>query len=160
MLAPGGGVVLIEPYHGPAASLLYERLFASESFDKDMPGWQSDGHGQHAGGQPGALLHRVRARPRRSSSASSPGSSSSAASRWTTGCATCSPGASTSASSCRRRSAGLLKALERLLHPARRVLALHQLIVLRRRGVRRAREPGGYSTVGAGAGGEEYFTAP
>lgn len=40
VLAVGGGAILIEPYHGAAASWLYPRLFASESFDKLAPAWE------------------------------------------------------------------------------------------------------------------------
>lgn len=40
VLSPHGGCVLIEPYHGPVASVLYKRLFASEGFDKGAPGWE------------------------------------------------------------------------------------------------------------------------
>ena len=45
VLAPGGGVVLIEPYYGPLASVVYKRLFVSEDFDKAMPGWRTDATG-------------------------------------------------------------------------------------------------------------------
>ena len=37
VLVPGGGAVLLEPYPGPLASLLYKRLFRSEGFDKRFP---------------------------------------------------------------------------------------------------------------------------
>lgn len=40
VLAPGGGAILLEPYYGFWASLLYQRLFKSESFDKDYPSWE------------------------------------------------------------------------------------------------------------------------
>jgi SAM-dependent methyltransferase len=40
VIVPGGGVILIEPYHSLAATLLYPRLFASEGFDKEMIGWR------------------------------------------------------------------------------------------------------------------------
>jgi len=33
--APGGGAVIIEPYYGPVASFLYKRLFSNEYFDKN-----------------------------------------------------------------------------------------------------------------------------
>lgn len=39
VLKPGGGVILIEPYYGLCASFLFKRLFSSEGFDKEMPGW-------------------------------------------------------------------------------------------------------------------------
>src|SRR4029079_1118715 len=44
-VAPGGGVILIEPFYGPVASVLYKHLFASEDFDKDMAGWTTDASG-------------------------------------------------------------------------------------------------------------------
>jgi SAM-dependent methyltransferase len=41
VLVPGGGVVMIEPYYGPAASFLFKRLFQTEGFDKAAPSWQT-----------------------------------------------------------------------------------------------------------------------
>jgi SAM-dependent methyltransferase len=45
VVAPGGGVLLIEPYYGPVASLAFKRMFASEDFDKGMPGWTTNATG-------------------------------------------------------------------------------------------------------------------
>lgn len=45
VLAPGGGVILLEPYYGPFASFLYKRLFATEGFDKSHPDWETPLHG-------------------------------------------------------------------------------------------------------------------
>lgn len=39
VLAPGGGVVLIEPYFGPLARWLFTRLHESEGFNANTPGW-------------------------------------------------------------------------------------------------------------------------
>lgn len=133
VLAPGGGVVLIEPYHGPAASLLYERLFASESFDKHMPGWQSDATGSMQGANQ-ALSYIVFVRDRSVFERELPGLElirSEPLDNWVRYLLS---GGLNFRQLVPSRSAGLLKALERLLHPARRALALHQLIVLRRRG--------------------------
>jgi SAM-dependent methyltransferase len=41
VLPPGGGAILLEPYHGPAASFLFKRLFHTEGFDKNAPSWQT-----------------------------------------------------------------------------------------------------------------------
>lgn len=41
VLAPGGGVVLIEPYHGPFARFLFRRLHSSEGFEPDVKTWES-----------------------------------------------------------------------------------------------------------------------
>jgi SAM-dependent methyltransferase len=39
VLVPGGGCVLIEPYHGPLASYFYKKLFNTETFDKQQKEW-------------------------------------------------------------------------------------------------------------------------
>jgi SAM-dependent methyltransferase len=44
-LRPGGGCVLIEPYHGPVASRFYERIFDSETFDKSQADWKYEVRG-------------------------------------------------------------------------------------------------------------------
>lgn len=41
---PGGGTVLIDPYHGPLASAVFKRLFKNEYFDKGGPA-VVDNHG-------------------------------------------------------------------------------------------------------------------
>lgn len=41
VLRPGGGVILIEPYHGPIARLLFTRLHDSEGFDLQSPEWEN-----------------------------------------------------------------------------------------------------------------------
>jgi SAM-dependent methyltransferase len=44
VLAPGGGTVLIEPYHGPVARVIFRHLHATESFDTTSSSWRrSDG---------------------------------------------------------------------------------------------------------------------
>lgn len=40
-LAPGGGVILLEPYYGPVASFVFKRLFSTEGFDKHFPEWET-----------------------------------------------------------------------------------------------------------------------
>lgn len=41
VLAPGGGVILLDPYYGPFAAFLYKRLFRTEGFDKHYPSWET-----------------------------------------------------------------------------------------------------------------------
>lgn len=41
VLHPGGGVVMIEPYYGPFARVLFKNLHASEGFDMTVAGWDS-----------------------------------------------------------------------------------------------------------------------
>lgn len=38
-LAPGGGIVMLEPHWGPIASVIYPRLFKEEGFDKTQAEW-------------------------------------------------------------------------------------------------------------------------
>jgi SAM-dependent methyltransferase len=42
VLVPGGGAILIEPYHGPVGSFLFKRLFSSEGFDKHADSWVTE----------------------------------------------------------------------------------------------------------------------
>jgi SAM-dependent methyltransferase len=39
VVKPGGGCVIIDPYSGMLAQLLYRRLFASEAYDRDAQSW-------------------------------------------------------------------------------------------------------------------------
>lgn len=45
VLVPGGGVVLLEPYHGPLAAFLYRRMFRTEGFDKHQSSWETPSAG-------------------------------------------------------------------------------------------------------------------
>lgn len=40
-LVPGGGCVIIDPYYSPFAKVLFKRLFASERYDTTEPGWDA-----------------------------------------------------------------------------------------------------------------------
>jgi len=41
VLPTGGGAILLEPYHGPFAAFLFRRLFTSEGYDKQYPSWET-----------------------------------------------------------------------------------------------------------------------
>jgi SAM-dependent methyltransferase len=41
VLHPGGGVVMIEPYYGPVARILFKRLHTSEGYEMNVPAWES-----------------------------------------------------------------------------------------------------------------------
>lgn len=45
VLAPRGGIILVEPYYGPMATFLYKRLFRTEGFDKAYPSWETPATG-------------------------------------------------------------------------------------------------------------------
>lgn len=49
VLVPGGGVILVEPYYGPLASLLFPHMFSSETFDKKALSWESPTTGPMTG---------------------------------------------------------------------------------------------------------------
>lgn len=57
-LAPGGGAILIEPHDGPFAAWLYPRLFASEGYDRSAPSWETEVGGPMSGANQ-ALSHLV-----------------------------------------------------------------------------------------------------
>jgi len=60
---PGGGCVLIEPYYGPVASFMYNKLFATEIFDKKEKSWNSVSRGAMIGANQ-ALLYNILIRDR------------------------------------------------------------------------------------------------
>lgn len=45
VVCDGGGAILLEPFHGPAASFLYPRLFKTEGYDKNFPSWNTPATG-------------------------------------------------------------------------------------------------------------------
>lgn len=45
VLAKGGGVILIEPFHGPLARRVFSGLHASEGFDASAPAWETGSSG-------------------------------------------------------------------------------------------------------------------
>jgi SAM-dependent methyltransferase len=42
VLVPGGGCILVEPYHGPVAAKFFENVFDTETFDATQESWESD----------------------------------------------------------------------------------------------------------------------
>ena len=49
VLAPGGGVILLEPYYGFFASFIFKRLFKNEGFDKKYLSWEAPISGPSSG---------------------------------------------------------------------------------------------------------------
>lgn len=45
VLVPGGGAILLEPYYGPFATFVFQRLFRSETFDKTALSWETPAAG-------------------------------------------------------------------------------------------------------------------
>jgi SAM-dependent methyltransferase len=132
VLAPGGGVVLIEPYHGPVASIMFKRLFASEDFDKDMPGWTTAATGPMQGANQ-ALSYIVFDRDRAQFERELPGLELVETFPLTNYLRYLLSGGLNFRQLVPGFTEPALRALEWGLAPARRVLGLHHVVVLRRR---------------------------
>lgn len=59
VVAPGGGIIMIEPYYGPVARLLFKRLFTQESYDTEADEWPRHGRQQVASDANQALSYIV-----------------------------------------------------------------------------------------------------
>jgi SAM-dependent methyltransferase len=59
VVAPGGGIIMIEPYYGPVARVLFKRLFTQESYDTDAADWPRHGRAQIASDANQALSYIV-----------------------------------------------------------------------------------------------------
>jgi SAM-dependent methyltransferase len=132
-LAPGGGCVLIEPYHGPVARLLFKRLFTSEGFDPSQPLWSASDRAMGSmRGANQALSQIVFSRDRRIFSARYPRLRVIVERPLTHYLRYLASGGLNFRPLLPSRAAPLLRALEWALQPLNRVLALHHVIVLRK----------------------------
>ncbi len=132
VLAPGGGVILIEPYHGPVASLLFKRLFASEGFDKRMPGWRSEASGPMSGANQ-ALSYVVFERDRSQFDRQFPGLELVHAEPLGNALRYLLSGGLNFRQLVPDLAIPVLRGIETLAAPARRWWSLHHVVVLRRR---------------------------
>jgi len=132
VVAPGGGVLLIEPYYGPVASVLFKRLFASEEFDTTMPGWRTDATGPMQGANQ-ALSYIVFVRDRERFERELPGLELVQTFPLGNYVRYLLSGGLNFRQLVPSFSEPALRALELALRPAVRVLALHHMVVLRRR---------------------------
>lgn len=132
VVAPGGGVLLIEPYYGPLASVVFRELFTSEDFDKTMQGWSSDASGpMHGANQ--ALSYIVFERDRERFEREFRQLELVRTFPLGNYVRYLLSGGLNFRQLVPDAAAPALKALEWTLRPARRLLALHYVIVLRRR---------------------------
>jgi SAM-dependent methyltransferase len=49
VLVPGGGCILIDPYYGPISEMILTRLFKTETFDKSQKNWETNSSGVMVG---------------------------------------------------------------------------------------------------------------
>ena len=132
LLPPGGGCVLIEPYHGPLAKLFFERLFETERFDKSQRGWTTEGSGPMTGANQ-ALSYVVFTRDAREFSRRYPDLELVSQAPLTNYPRYVLSGGLNFRSLVPVGLAGAVRVTERVLAPLARWLALHHLIVLRKR---------------------------
>jgi len=131
VIRPGGGAVLIEPFHGPLASLLYPRLFRSEGFDKSATAWETPMDGPMSGANQ-ALSYVVFQRDRAAFEAEFPKLTVAEVRPLTSAIRYLMSGGLNFRQLAPDWSMGGLRGLERALAPLAPLWALHHLIVLRR----------------------------
>lgn len=137
-LVPGGGAILIEPGDGALAAWLYPRLFASEGYDKHAASWESEVGGPMSGANQ-ALSHLVFDRDLARFAQSHPDLEivhRDVLPNWIRYLAS---GGLNFRPLVPAFATPLLRGMERLLSPMRRMLGLHRVIVLRRRAPDRPR---------------------
>jgi SAM-dependent methyltransferase len=132
VVKPGGGVILIEPFHGPFAAFLFKRLFRTEGFDKTMPGWNVPMEGPMNGANQ-ALSYVVFTRDRALFEQRYPQLEIVMQEPLTNYVRYLVSGGLNFRQLLPDAFIPLLKFKERLLYPVRRLLALHHIIVVRRK---------------------------
>ncbi len=131
-LAPGGGCVLIEPYYGPVARLVFRRLFATETFDMSQHDWNAPmGTGVMSGANQ-ALSYIVFVRDRDEFRRRHPSFELALQRPLHNYVRYLASGGLNFRTLAPAWSEPLLRGVERLLSPLKRVLALHHLIVIRK----------------------------
>lgn len=131
-LSSGGGCIIIEPYFGPVAQLVYPRLFASEKFDMQQKSWDTPSGGAMSDANQ-ALSYCVLFRDREKFLADFPELEVVHTDQLTNYVRYVLSGGLNFRSLAPSWSAPLLRLCEALLSPARRILALHHVIVIRKR---------------------------
>lgn len=131
VIRPGGGAVLIEPFHGPLASLLYPRLFRTEGFDKSAAAWETPMDGPMSGANQ-ALSYLVFGRDRGVFQAEFPKLTVVATRPLTSAIRYVMSGGLNFRQLAPDWSIDAIRAMERSLSPLAPIWALHHLIVLRR----------------------------
>lgn len=131
VLRPGGGAILLEPWHGPLASFVYPRLFASEGFDKRFPDWETPPQGPMNGANQ-ALSFIVFVRDRARFERLHPELAIAAQEPLGNYIRYLASGGLNFRQLLPDASIGALRILERLAAPFARWLALHHIVVLKR----------------------------
>jgi Methylase involved in ubiquinone/menaquinone biosynthesis len=131
-LKVGGGAILIEPFHGPFAAFLYKRLFKSEGFDMHFPSWETPSTGPMNGANQ-ALSYIVFVRDRQAFERKHPGLEIVHQEICGNYLRYLISGGLNFRQLLPDALIPVLKVVEKLLYPLRRVLALHHIVVIRRK---------------------------
>lgn len=127
----GGGAILIEPFHGPFAAFLYKRLFKSEGFDMHFPSWDTPSTGPMNGANQ-ALSYIVFVRDRQAFEHKYPGLEIVHQEICGNYLRYLVSGGLNFRQLLPDVFIPVLKVIEKLLYPLRRILALHHIVVIRR----------------------------
>src|SRR5262249_32823729 len=130
---PGGGTVMIDPFYGPFASFVYKRLFTSEHFDRSGPATVVTGGPISGANQALSYIVFVRVRDRERLARQFPGLELVAMEPITNYVRYMVSGGLNFRQLLPDEMIPSLKRVEAVLSPLRRLLALHQLIVVRKR---------------------------
>jgi SAM-dependent methyltransferase len=133
IVPPGGGCVLVEPYFGPCASVLYKRLFTSETFDKDAVSWNQDTGARAMVGANQAASYLVFVRDRARFASLFPDLEIVHLEPLRNYLRYLLSGGLNFRPLVPQAAAGAVAFVETLLTPLRRLLALHHVIVIRKR---------------------------
>lgn len=131
-VVPGGGALLLEPFHGPLAAAIYPRLFASEAYDKRAADWLQATQGPMSGANQ-ALSYVVFIRDRARFEREHPGLSIVAQEPLRNHLRYLVSGGLNFRQLLPDVSIGMLRLVERMAAPLRHWLALHHVVVLKRR---------------------------
>jgi len=133
VLIPGGGVILLEPYYGPFASFLFKRLFRTEGFDKSFPSWETPVEGPMNGANQ-ALSYIVFVRDRAEMERKHPSLKIVHEQRVGNYLKYVISGGLNFRQLLPDSMTGAVSYTEKLLWPFNRWLALHHIVVIRKRG--------------------------
>ena len=131
VLPQGGGAILLEPYYGPVASFLYKRLFATEGYDKHYLSWETPVDGPMNGANH-ALSYLVFVRDRALFERQHPGLKIVHEERCNNYAKYLLSGGLNFRQLCPDWASPLIGAVQWLLRPFSRLLALHHVVVLRK----------------------------
>jgi len=131
VLQPGGGAILLEPYHGPFAAFLFKRLFRTEGFDKHFPSWETPAAGPMNGANQ-ALSYIVFKRDRKEFERKHPKLKIVHEERLGNYLKYLLSGGLNFRQLCPDAASPLVGFLQRCLSPLNRWLSLHHVIVLRK----------------------------